>query len=170
MLALKPTRGEVPGLMILDPTTAPTYYRGRWRPPRRESGRFVARREQSYGADLWAYVELHDGEVTNLIDFPTETRAPDARGCDEAWQLQMAIDAKNGRGQQFRLRASPPSGTIIVDLFSPIPRWARRRFDALGEEDAPIKSVLSYRFSQAIAEAVQRCLTEDLWLSETVAR
>jgi hypothetical protein len=115
-------------------------------------------------------VELHDGEVTHLVDFPTETRTPDARGCDEAWQLQLAIDATNGRAQLYRLRALPPNGTIIVDLFSPIPRWARRRFDALGEEVGAIKSLLSYKFSQAIAEAVQQCLTQDLWLSEAVTR
>lgn len=170
VLATKHSRGEVAGLLLLDPTTPPTYYRGRWRPPRREHGRFVARREQSYGADLWCYVELKDGEVTHLVDFPMDTRTPDTRGCDEAWQLQMAIDATNGGAQRFRWRPSPPSGAIIVDLFSPVPRWVRRKFDALGEEVAPLRSLMSYRFPDAITAAIDQCLRNELWLSEVSTR
>src|SRR6185437_889460 len=141
----------------------------RWRSPHRDSGRFIARREQSYGADLWSYVELRDGAVTHLVDLPTDTRTPDACGCDEAWQLQMAIDATNGRPQRFRLRTAPPNGTTIVDFFLPIPRWARRKFDALGEKVTPVKCLLSYKFAHAIADVAIECVTGELWLSESSA-
>jgi hypothetical protein len=169
-LKSKPTRGEVAGLSLLDPAESPTYYRGRWRSPRRESGRFVARREQLYGADLWTYVGLVDGEVSHLVDLPLDSRTPDARGCDEAWQLQMAIDVVNGHPQRFRLRPSPPDGWIVVDFFSPLPRWARRKFDVLGEEVAPFRSLLSYRFTTTIGEAINSCLRDELWLAQDCAR
>lgn len=166
-LASKTTHGEVVGLSILDPAEPPLYYTGRWRTPKGRSGRFVARREQQYGADLWAYVELSKGEVTRLLDLPFDSQAPEARGCDQAWQLQLAIDAVAGRPQRFRLRSSAPPGPVIVDLFSPIPQWARRKFDVLGEEISPSRSLLSYRFDQSVFETVRRSLQEELWLEET---
>ena len=48
--------GAVPGLSILDPEQPVNYYRGRWREVRGESGRFVARRGQAYGSNLWCYI------------------------------------------------------------------------------------------------------------------
>ncbi len=168
-LASKTTHGEVPGLSILDPTEPPTYFPGRWGSPKGRSGRFVARREQQYGADLWAYVELSKGEVSRLLDLPFDSQAPEARGCDEAWQLQLAIDAAlaAGRPQVFRLRPSASADPVIVDLFSPIPKWARRKFDVLGEEVSPNRSLLSYRFDQSVFQAVRRSLQDELWLEET---
>src|SRR5262249_50793455 len=49
---------EVPGLTLLDPDRPVSYYPERWVQPRTHSGRFVARRDQAYGADLWCYVEV----------------------------------------------------------------------------------------------------------------
>ena len=163
-LASRATHGEVLGLSVLDPAQPPTYYPGRWGSPKGRSGRFVARREQQYGADLWAYVELSKGELVRLLDLPFDSQAPEARGCDEAWQLQLAIDAVAGRPQRFRLRSSASAGPMIVDFFSPIPNWARRKFDVLGEEVSPNRSLLSYRFDQSVFEAVRRSLQDELWL------
>ena len=61
---------EIPGLSLLDPTKPVRYYRGRWIMPRSESDRFVARRSQAYGADLWCYVEMNEGRPRRFIDLP----------------------------------------------------------------------------------------------------
>ena len=74
----------------------------RWREVRADSGRFVARRDQAYGSNLWCYVELSNGEPQRLLDFPLAGSR--WRGCDEAWRLQMAIDAQRGAPQRFRLQ------------------------------------------------------------------
>src|SRR6185295_17906791 len=97
----EPSR-EIPGLSLLDPEQSVRYYRGRWAEPRSQSGRFVARRSQAYGADLWCYVQLREGHPERLIDFPTQ--GSQWRGCDEAWRLQMAVDARRGAPQRFRVR------------------------------------------------------------------
>jgi len=55
---------------------------------------------------------------------------------------------------------------MIVDFFSPIPNWARRKFDVLGEEVSPNRSLLSYRFDQSVFEAVRRSLQDELWLEK----
>jgi hypothetical protein len=164
-LAAKPTAGEVPGLTVLDTEAPTTDYRGRWAEPTRKTGRFVARREQRYGADLWSYVELANGTVTHLVDLPLGARA-DMRPCDAAWHLQMAIDAIAGRPQRYRRRPAPPAGAVLVDFFSPVPLWARRRWDVLGEEIARSGSLFAYRFPADVFADVERTLHSDLWLAE----
>lgn len=164
-LAAKPTVGEVLGLTVLDTDAPTTYYPGRWVEPTRKSGRFVARREQRYGADLWSYVELANGSVTHLVDLPLGARA-DVRPCDAAWHLQMAIDALAGRPQFYRRRLAPPAGSVLVDFFSPVPLWARRGWDVLGEEIPRRASLFAYRFPADVFTDVERALHSDLWLAE----
>jgi hypothetical protein len=158
--------GEVPGLRVLDPDAPPTYYRGRWAEPNRKSGRFVARRAQRYGADLWTYVELSGGVVTKLVDLPLEVGSVLFRPCDAAWQLQMAIDAIAEHPQVFQLRPKPTAGWVVVDILSPVPMWARRRWDVLGEEVLPYRSLFAYRFPEAEFVNVRQTLEGELWLRE----
>lgn len=61
LLEAAPPATSIPGLTLLDPTLAVRYYRGRWIAPKAKSGRFVARRAQAYGADLWCYLEMLEG-------------------------------------------------------------------------------------------------------------
>lgn len=164
-LVRNPASGDVPGLTVLDTNTPTDYYRGRWSEPMRKSGRFVARREQRYGADLWSYVELKGGTVTHLVDLPLGKQG-EMRPCDAAWHLQMAIDALAGRPQLYRLRSTPPAGSVLVDFFSPVPRWARRRWDVLGEEILRCGSLFSYRFPTEVFDDVRRTLHASLWLAE----
>jgi hypothetical protein len=146
-LSVAAPSGQIEGLRIVDPEASVRYYRGRWRPPApRDNGRFVARRPQAFGADLWCYVELADGSTTRLIDLPL---SPDLfRGCDEAWRLQAAIDAARGSPQVLRLRkAQRTSMGDIVDLFAPIPRWLQRRWDALATPTRSKGALFSYSFA-----------------------
>lgn len=158
----QPSR-DVPGLELLDPMRSVRYYRGRWTAPDSKSGRFIARRSQAYGNKLWCYVELRDGHPRRLIDFPLANKR--WRGCDEAWHLQMAIDAELGHSQHLRVE-SGFLDTRIIQLFSPFPMWAQRRWDAVGEPIQASGCLLAYRFNKAEFNEELRFAREMLWLEQ----
>ncbi|MGV8041429.1 MAG: hypothetical protein AB2L07_15685 [Thermoanaerobaculaceae bacterium] len=158
--------GDIPGLSVLDPSQPVKYYRGRWTRPERLSGRFVARREQAYGADLWCYVELDSGVPNRLLDLPLAGSL--YRGCDEAWRLQMAIDTIHGNNQLFRIQ-SGPGDSGLLQVFSPVPIWARRRWDAVGELVAAAGCLFAYRFVGTEIAEEARFAVDDLWLRDTDA-
>lgn len=163
--AAQPSR-DVPGLVLVDPTRGVRNYRGRWVERRSQSGRYVARRSQAYGADLWCYVELRDGNPERLIDFPGSGSR--WRGCDEAWRMQMAIDAHAGNPQRFRVRPGP-AGTRLMEFFSPVPMWARRRWDAVAEPVAASGCLFAYRLNDAELPEERRFASDFLWLQEISA-
>ncbi len=163
ILDAAPPSGEVPGLTLLDPKTSVRYYRGRWVAPTSQTGRFVARRKQLYGADLWCYVEMEDGMPKKFADLPLSGSR--WRGCDEAWQLQAAIDVERGAPQKFRLRSGSP-GTTVIDFFSPVPAWAQRRWDAVGDPVLPSGCLLSYRFSEQEVAEEMGFIRDRLWMAE----
>ena len=162
--ATTPSR-EVPGLWIIDPHRSVGYYRGRWVQPGSHSGRFVARRNQAFGADLWCYVELKEGRPERLIDLPTKLGL--MRGCDEAWRLQMALDAYYRHPQKFRIK-NGPNHSKILELFSPVPMWAIRRWNAAGEPIASTGCLFAYRFRKEEIEEEARFALNMLWLDEIV--
>jgi hypothetical protein len=160
--ATAPSR-DVPGLNILDPERSVSYYKGRWNEPKAQTGRFIARRRQAYGADLWCYVELLNGNPARLIDLPI---LPGRwRGCDEAWRIQMAIDAVRRAPQQFRLATGPAANTVL-QLFSPVPMWVRRRWDAIGEPIPTSGCLFAYRFRTSELEQELKFARNSLWMAE----
>ena len=160
-LAELPPSGEIAGLLILDPSRNPNYYKGRWVSPKKESGTFVARRPQAYGADLWGFASLSEGAVAQFLDFPPKHNR--WRGCDAAWHLQMAIDYCRGTPQQYRQRKSN-SGTIL-DFFSPLPLWAERRLSLIGRRVDPFQCLYSYWIPDSESKAEKAFLQERLWLT-----
>lgn len=156
--------GDVPGLSLLDPERSVRFYPARWVSAKSQSGRFVARRSQAYGADLWCYIELRNGDPERLVDLPVEpTRW---RGCDEAWRLQMAIDAHRGKPQHFRV-VPGPTGTRVVQFFSPVPMWAQRRWDAVAEPIPSSGCLFAYRMRESEVAEELRFAREELWLEQT---
>lgn len=154
---------DIPGLLLLDPTKPVRYYRGRWAEPMSQTGRFVARRQQVYGADLWCYVQVANGQPERMIDLPQ--RGSLWRGCDEAWYLQMAIDAQRSSPQRFCV--SPSVGdAVLLELFSPVPAWAQRRWDAIGEPVLHSGSLFAYRIPKIEIDEERRFVREVLWLEE----
>lgn len=156
--------GEVPGLRLLDPELPVRFYKGRWREPDgRSSGRFVARREQAYGADLWCYVQMNEGNPEKLIDLPAHKTRWEAR--DEAWHLQMAIDSQRGNPQQFRMRTGT-GGARVIEFFSPVPGWAESRWEAVGEPAGGPGHLFAYGFPETELDEELRFVREKLWLEE----
>jgi hypothetical protein len=163
--AVAPSR-DIPGLLLLDAARPVQYYRGRWVDPKAQTGRYVARRRQAYGADLWCYVQVSNGQPERMIDLPQ--RGSRWRGCDDAWHLQMAIDAQRGSSQRFRVTPSV-GDAVVLEFFSPVPAWARRRWDALGEPVPSTGSLFAYRIPKAEIDEERRFARDTLWLEEISA-
>jgi hypothetical protein len=155
--------GDIDGFQVMDPASRVTYYRGRWRILKpRDDGRFVGRRPQAFGADLWCFADVANGNVRKLIDLPIEN--PLAPGADEAWRLQAALDAIAGHPQQLRVRRD--GATSVLDFFAPVPSWIRRRLDIVGE---PVPrgagALFSYAVAQEEIEEEISFLNQMMWLS-----
>lgn len=155
--------GEVPDLQVLDGLRATRSYRRRWGPPGSLTGSFVVRRPQTFGSDLWGYAQLRDGLPLKLLDLPLH--GDRWRGCDAAWRIQMAIDALALRPQEYRLRSDEHGAT--VDLFSPVPKWARRRLTVVGSEVDPDGCLMSFRVASAEVATEEKFLKEMLYLDRT---
>lgn len=157
--------GDIEGVRVLDPASNVRYYRGRWRSLRPgDIGRFVVRRPQAFGADLWCFAEIVAGEVVKLIDLPV--KSPLSPGADEAWRLQAAIDATAGHAQRLRTRIGLPQETIVLDFFSPLPSWMQRRLDIVGTPLLGSRGALfSYSIPQDEMEEEMGFLETMMWLS-----
>ena len=162
-LASQPPSGAIGDLQILDSAQPVTYYRGRWTAPKRQSGNFVARRPQEFGASLWCFVTLQDGVPARLLDFPLKKSR--WRGCDAAWHVQMALDRRLGHPQLYRRRAA--NDGVRLDFFSPLPLWAERRLIIFGRPVPPEKCLMSYWLPASEAKVEERFLQDRLWLSVT---
>lgn len=157
--------GSVEGLEVLDPAKPIHYYRGRWRPvDAADTGDFVGRRPQAYGAAAWCFVRVVGGQPARIVDLPVEDASALAR--DEAWRVQAAIDAERGVPQQYGLRQIPGQATAsILDLFGPMPSWAARQLDLVGLPVARSQGALfSYRLGEVAIGAATRLLTDMLWM------
>jgi hypothetical protein len=155
--------GQVEGLQILDSQRPVGFYPGRWTMLKTQSGNFVARRPQPYGAPLWCYAKVKKGILKHLLDLPAlETRW---RPCDEAWHIQQAIDRVQGTPQFFRCRPAS-NKTTVVDFFSPVPLWARRRWDSIGLPALRDKCLFSYSFARTDVTEELKFARESMWLEE----
>jgi hypothetical protein len=154
--------GDLGSLSVIDPKTSVNYYRSRWHLVSNESGRFICRRPRPYGSDLWCYVELDNGKPTRLLDLPIDTILN--RGCDEAWRLQAAIDARNNTPQKLVVIDVSDRFTQL-NFYSPIPMWAQRRLDMIGKLGPESKSCLfSYLLGKEEVSQELDCLKRMMWL------
>jgi hypothetical protein len=159
-LASSQPGGDLPELTIIRPDTDTGYYRGRWGTPRNDTGMFVGRRPQDFGREgIWGVVQLVNGVPTKFLDLPTRSRW---RGCDEAWYVQLALDATRRTPQKYRVR--PGQDGSYLDFFSPIPSWAERRLAIVGEPAPRVKCLFSYRVPQKELKAQEEYLQKNLWL------
>lgn len=160
-LASEPSCAPISGLEIINPETKPTFYRGRWTTPDAQTGTFVARRPQEFGAPLWCFVELEAGLLLRLIDLPIGTYR--WRACDAAWHLQMAVDQVNGRPQRYRI--SLDGSAHRFDFFSPLPLWAERRLMVLGRKCPGNRSLFAYEIPANEVSQEEDFMQANLWLA-----
>ncbi len=150
-------------VLIMKPTENPRFYKQRWSPIHKSVGRFIARRPRKYGNALWSYLEIKNGKLTRALNLPLERS--NGRGCDDAWYIQMALDAINGSPQLFRVSKTDHE-QFIFDFYSPVPRWVLRKWDSIGQPIKSKDSLFAYRFkSQYCQSEVKFCQT-NLWLKQ----
>jgi hypothetical protein len=162
---LRQSIGTINELTILNSARSVDHYRRRWEEVKDQTGLFVARRPQAYGNDLWCYVELDRGQAVKLIDLPVDGKG--LRGCDEAWRLQLAIDAERGDPQRFRV-VSFDSIHNIVEFYSPVPSWASRRWDFIGEPTTQTGALFAYKFAASETAEEIEFMKRRMWLNETL--
>lgn len=148
-------------LRIIRQMETNSYYRGRWGAPTAESGVFVARRPQTYGSELWCVVALRAGSPIALADLPFRGTLFAAH--DEAWRIQAALDRLAGNPQRARITRGPLQHA--VDLFAPLPSWAVRRLEALGEwVDRAPGALFSLHIRAEDMDHVIEFLEDHLWM------
>jgi hypothetical protein len=160
--------GSIPELKVIDPAAKVTYYSGRWRSVEpNDCGDFVARRPQEYGNPLWCAVRVHDGSPIRLIDFPLDDFTVPGR--DEAWRLQAAIDESRSAPQVFSVTpASNHAESSTVDFFGPVPTWAQRYLDLVGDAtNTSAGSLFSYAVPNAALTDLTEYLGRTLWISKS---
>lgn len=162
--------GELEGIQLLDPTASVRYYTGRWRTPGPgDTGDFISRRPQAYGADLWCLIRYEDGVPKRLIELPVND--PVVPGRDEAWRYQAAVDASRKAPQRFRRRASgSPGGDRIFDFFSPLPGFAERYLQLVGLALGKTPGALfSFRVPSGASDGAATFLADMLWMEQEEA-
>lgn len=158
---------EVAGIKILDASKSPRFYKGRWRKPKmHDDGRYVARRARRFGADFWCYVQIREGAVRRLMDFPRLPHSETPR--DEAWRLQAAIDAHQGAPQVYRVRSEDER--TVIDVFSPLPSWAERQFLVVSEPKPGEKGALCSYWFEGKASSERDLLERYLWMEAQSGR
>jgi hypothetical protein len=162
-LAAKKPSGEIDELRIIDTNQHTLSYRKRWTAPTLQSGRYVCRRAQAYGADIWGYVELAAGRPEKLLDFPLTGST--YRGCDEAWRLQMALDQASGHPQKFQARQHADG--VLLTFDSPLPLWMVRRLETVGDQVSFTGALLAFLISRHLVAPEIEYLTSRLGLNLT---
>ena len=159
-LASQGKPGPLEDVRIFNTVKGHRSYRTSWEKADRQTGKFIIRRAQGYGADRWGYADVADGRVERLLEFPDFGER--WRGCDVAWRLLLAQKAILKENQTYRCTTSPEVGQI--DFFMPLPDWARRSLYFTGSEVAPRSCLLSFDVPLTQLPAVERFLSENLFL------
>jgi len=163
-LSSKAPSGDINNLQILDSARSVMFYKGRWTlPESHHTGNFIGRRPQDYGAPIWCFVTLENGNPVRLLDLPMKkTRW---RACDVAWHLQMAIDSYRSKPQLYR-RCSD-GDEVCFSFFSPLPQWSERRLMIFGRREEIQGGLISYSLPANCADGEERFFQQRLWLART---
>ena len=159
LLEQEPPSDAMDGLQVLDTAIQSRWYRKRWTAPGSLTGRYIGKRTRRYGADLWCYVELVNGIPSRLVNLPQGRTFE--RGCDQAWRLQCALDAKQGEPQRFRLKPVDAKRSRL-SIHLPCPAWLLRRWDCIGERSG--NSVFVFDFDHFDADQEAKILQQSLWM------
>lgn len=152
---------QIDGLELIDSEASTAYYRGRWRAPTsKDSGNFVARRPQAYGAKLWCLVELKQGISHRVLDLAAKDGFQ--RGCDLAWRLQAAVDASRGSAQTVSV--SKTSEGAQLDFYAPLPSFAERRLALVAAKSLAQGVLFRFQLPEASLQSEIAALQSTLWM------
>jgi hypothetical protein len=157
-----PADSAIDGLEVFDSSRGGIYSTC-WGAPGDRSGLFIARRPKAYGNTHWMLVELSAGRVEQTAHLPRIGSS--LRGCDEAWRLQLALNAMNGRPQRYRVRKE--NAIAYLDMLFPVPLWAHRHLLVLGRQAQRQQSICSYQVPESLLGEARSFLEQRLWLKTT---
>lgn len=157
--------GQIPCVEILQHTAGlPLAYQQRWRAPATESGLYVARAPQEFGPTLWYIASLDQGHIERSMLLPLSGSG--GRACDQAWRVQLAIDATSGNPARYSMREEADG--YRVRLSFPIPLSARRRLLYLGGlNNVGTGQPGTFFLPRAAQQAAENFLRSSLWLERT---
>lgn len=155
------TPGAMDGLTLISSQTAEhTPYGQRWKAARDESGLFIGRMPQPYGAPLWYLCAMSNGAVIRSLLLPLPDSA--MRASDSAWQIQLAIDAHAGNPATFT--SVREEDGFRLDLSFPLPISGRRRLAFLGGRRVPGNGrPFSFWIPESQLPAEEAYLREHFW-------
>lgn len=156
-----PPCGTIAELEILDSARPNYYYNGRWTPPAKHTGLYVARRPKRFGADFWCLAELAHGTLKRFVDITPQS--PRAHPRDEAYRLQAALDAVGGKPQQVSVVSV--DGEYVLGLFAPPPSWLARRLMLKGRPTTSRGALVAYAMPPSAAEIEIKALADLMWCS-----
>lgn len=163
-LAAAPDTRDVDECRFLDSSLPVDYWPARWVTAPSRAGSYLVRRPRKYGSELWGYGQASGGRLVRLLDISGDERE---RACDKAWRLQMAIDAGSGHPQQFAIQEIEGRGDKrCLSLYSPVPQWAQRRWDNIGQPIAVAGALFSYELPLNDAEDERSFCASALWLEQ----
>jgi len=160
----QPRAVSLDGVQIIDTAQSPAYYSGRWCEPKSQSGIYVGRRPQRYGAALWSLVELQKGSVCRFLDLGSS--GDRLRPVDVAWRIQAALDAVSGNPQVFRCTEASPD-MALIRFYSPLPSWCERRLSIVGEKTKADRCLFSYEVPRSHMTNEVKFLQDALWMAES---
>lgn len=136
-------------------------YSRRWKPPSDETGFYIVRTPQVYGAPLWSFAELSNGRVLKALRLPFDDSS--VRACDVAWRVQLAIDAAAGHPATYTVK--PEGVDFSLSANFPLPLAAKRRLLFLGgRSSANAGSRFTFRLSSSQQAREERFLRDHYWL------
>lgn len=156
-------RGELEGLTVIGLPRASNNFKARWGSPGAQTGYFVGRRPQAFGAPIWVFVELDRGRPTRYIDLPWS--AARFRGCDLGWRIQSALDTLAGTPQSYRI-ASVSDDLDRYEFFSPLPLWIERRLRIHGEKVLVGCALIAYELACDVDHAIDDLLHSHMWFTQ----
>jgi hypothetical protein len=152
--------GHLEGLSVLTHRHAQRKgYSARWRDLKDESGLHIARLPKTYGSALWVLIDAERGVVKRSLLLPL--RGSRSRACDDAWRLQLAIDAHEGHPAGYRIQKDGDGASMQGDF--PLPMEARRRLVLIGGRRQAVGQHYGYWIPQSQLEAEERYLQQHLW-------
>lgn len=161
-LAREGASTAIENLTVLRPATATaTPYSGRWTTPQSLSGLCVGRYPGPYGSRIWCLVDLEAGTVRKHMRLPLKESRLVAS--DAAWRAQLALDAIAGHPAIYRRTVS--DGGVVLSSSSPLPRFARQRFEFTGRPTGS-DNLAPYAcwVPETLSDAAERFMKEQLWL------
>lgn len=135
-------------------------YDRRWQAAAQQSGMYIGRATPEFGARVWFVATLVSGKIERSLVLPL-TDGQD-RACDQAWRIQLALDAS--QGMPSRYRALPDADGMGVSVDFPLPLASRRRLVLLGGMRNYNVGAGAFWIPNAAWPQAERYLQMELWL------